>query len=237
MGRCKRSCLTGIACLASTGVSATQAPADAAAFVSAAAAARCGVAGYSEVWLIDVRPSYGVAATITSLTAPSVQSGHVAGWIGLGGYGAGPGGSTEWIQAGLNSSGGESQFVYYEVAQPHQKSYYVNVVSVSVGSSHRVAVFEMARRRNWWRAWLDGKPMSPPIHLSESHGRWAADTVGESWDGGQPACNRYRYRFSNVAVAGAAGGSWQPFRPRQRSQDPGYFIRARAGVIDAGVAD
>ena len=42
----------------------------------------------------------GVRATITALRQPSVSAGHAAGWIGVGGPGAGPNGETMWLQTG-----------------------------------------------------------------------------------------------------------------------------------------
>jgi hypothetical protein len=52
--------------------------------------------------------------------------------------------------------------------------------------------------------------------------------MGESWDGGRPACNRYSYRFERVSVARAPGGSWQAARGGDVLQDPGYRVIRRA---------
>ncbi len=49
------------------------------------------------------RPPDGISASLSSLGTPVVESGHVAGWVGVGGPGQGPGGANEWIQVGLNS--------------------------------------------------------------------------------------------------------------------------------------
>jgi len=42
-----------------------------------------------------------VRATITALRQPSVSAGHAAGWIGVGGPGAGPNGEAMWLQTGV----------------------------------------------------------------------------------------------------------------------------------------
>ena len=36
-----------------------------------------------------------------------------------------------------------------------------------------MAVLEMHNRSNWWRVWLNHKPVSQPILLPASHGRWS----------------------------------------------------------------
>ena len=51
--------------------------------------------------------------------------------------------------------------------------------------------------------------------------------LGESWDGGRPACNRFRYRFQNVSVAAAPGGSWRAIKDTTVLQDPGYKVVQR----------
>ncbi len=44
----------------------------------------------------------------------------------------------------------------------------------NAAKKHRFIVLEMASRKSWWRVWVDGKPVSPPINLPGSHGIWAA---------------------------------------------------------------
>ena len=51
-----------------------------------------GSQGYAYAGLKSKRIGSGVRATITALSQPSVAAGHAAGWIGVGGPGAGPNG-------------------------------------------------------------------------------------------------------------------------------------------------
>ena len=50
--------------------------------------------------------------------------------------------------------------------------------------------------------------------------------IAENWDGGAPACNRFKYRFRRVSLAGSPGGSWTRFRAMdaQVMQNSGYRI-------------
>jgi hypothetical protein len=174
----------------------------------------CGSNGYSYAGLGSPDPGFGIAATITSVADFDVRHGHVAGWVGVGGAGEGPGGSNEWLQVGLQRSfsvptGSE---VYYEVALPHRyPAYHRLAVDLPAGKAVRVAVLEMRRRPNWWRVWLNGSAASRPIRLPGSDDRWEPIATAESWDGGTGgACNGFLYRFHHVQVAHRAGGGWRP---------------------------
>jgi hypothetical protein len=73
-------------------------------------------------------------------------------------------------------------------------------------------------------------PTSEPIYLPNSHSRLTPMAIGDNWDGGPRACNRYKYRFRSVSLARSPGGSWTPFRTKQAEvmQDDGYrFLLAR----------
>ena len=63
----------------------------------------CGAQDYAYAGLQSAGKAHGIAATITALTTPTVDDGHVAGWIGVGGVDAGPGGAAEWLQVGYAS--------------------------------------------------------------------------------------------------------------------------------------
>src|SRR5690242_18766525 len=68
----------------------------------AATALACGSqSGYSYAGLGAPSRAFGVSAVVTPLNAFDVLNGHVAGWVGVGGPGEGPGGSNEWLQIGL----------------------------------------------------------------------------------------------------------------------------------------
>ena len=92
------------------------------------------------------------------------------------------------------------------------------------GQRHRFGVLELAHRPGWWRAWLDGKPVSQPIFLAGSHGRWHAQATAESWNDNSGACNLYAYSFKTVELAAAPGGAWQRLRRASIFQDPGYRL-------------
>jgi hypothetical protein len=176
----------------------------------APAANACGTSGYSYAGVTSHARVHGVGAAITALASPSVQNGHVAGWVGVGGPGLGPHGSSEWIQIGYSGFPGLMVgSLYYEVALPGRQPTYHEVLSaVPAGSTHRLAVLEVARHPNWWRVWVDGRAAGKPVRLPGSHGAWRGVATAESWGGGMRACNKYAYRFHRVVVARHAGGAW-----------------------------
>jgi hypothetical protein len=172
---------------------------------------------------------HGVRATITALRTPDVVSGHVAGWVGVGGPGQGPDGEDAWLQVGIAAIPGMPPFVYAEVTRGwHDPKFVLLEEAVPVGESRRVAVLEMGRRPGWWRVWLDGRPATEPIHLRGSSGRWAPIATAESWNGGEPACNAFSFRFERVSVSYGGGGSWRPFVPGYRFLDGSYRLRPLA---------
>jgi hypothetical protein len=195
---------------------------------SGSKASGCGVSPFSYAGLQSDSTAHGVAATLVPLRAPSVSDGHVGGWVGVGGTKAGPGGIAEWLQVGFAAfSGPESRTsrMYYEVTVPGAAPKYVELdPDVKPGDKHRVLVLEMAKRKAWWRVWVDGRPVSPPIHLPGSHGTWYPQAVAENWNGGTGACNGYTYRFSDVKLARASGGKWEPLAGSYVFQDAGYEV-------------
>jgi hypothetical protein len=190
------------------------------------AATGCGVQTFAYAGLEADRKAHGVSATLETTLPPAVTDGHVGGWVGVGGVSAGPGGVAEWLQAGLAAfTSDDTSQMYYEVTLPGSDPKYVQLAaSVSTGVSHRFSVLEMNRRNNWWRVWVDGHPVSPPIHLPGSHGAWYPQAVAENWNGGNGACNTYSYRFRDVSLAGTNGGAWRPMRQSYTFQDPGYHV-------------
>src|SRR5689334_1970719 len=84
------------------------------------ATAACGVSSYSYAGLAAASGGYGVAATITPLSRPTVRGGHVAAWVGVGGPGAGPHGADEWLQVGISVEPSRGDALYYELAAPGQ---------------------------------------------------------------------------------------------------------------------
>lgn len=188
--------------------------------------AACGGLSYSYAGLQADNKAHGVRATLSTTAEPSVSNGHVGGWIGLGGTNAGPGGAAEWIQTGLAAfSSAQTSEMYYEVTVAGGQPKYVELdTSVAPGVSHRFAVLEMAHRKSWWRVWVDGQPVSPPIYLPGSDDAWYPQAVAENWNGGTGACNSYSYRFTDVALAQNDGGSWRPLKLSYVFQDSGYHV-------------
>jgi hypothetical protein len=186
----------------------------------------CGRSGFAYAGLQSDREAFGVTATLSALADPLVERGHVAAWVGVGAPGEGPNGTNEWLQVGLNRIAGRDAKLYYEIAQPWGMRYVELKADVSTGRRVEVSVLEMAGRRDVWRVWVDGRPASEPIYLPASHHRLTPMAIAENWDGGTPACNRYKYRFRDVSLAGTPGGSWAPFRRQQAEvmQDAGYRI-------------
>jgi hypothetical protein len=211
--------------------------------VGAARALACGnTSGYSYAGIAAPSRAYGISALITPLDAFAVLDGHVAGWVGVGGPGEGPGGTNEWLQIGYSGfpsiTGSD---IYYEVALPGRTPAYHQVAAgLPVGKGARVTVLELRNRPDYWRVWLNRRPVSPAIRLPESHDRWSPIATAESWDGGNGGtCNTFLYRFRHVSVARTAGGGWEqltggfPIRSTttrvRRSRGAAGFLAAEGG--------
>ena len=168
-----------------------------------------------------------MATWLQTAAAPEVLSGHVAGWVGVGGPGAGPNGTDEWLQVGFSAFPGSStSSLYYEVAQPHQAPRYHEVAAgVPAGSIHKVAIVEIRSRRSWWNVFVDDRPVAEPVYLPGSHGAWRPLATTETWGAGSFVCNRFSYRFGSVSVATRPGGGWQRLRSHYTFQNHGYRIR------------
>ena len=172
---------------------------------------------------------HGVRATITPTSALHVQAGHVSGWVGVGGPGQGAKGEDAWIQAGIASMPGMEPFLYAEITRDGRYPQFILLENgVRVGESRSLAVLELAGRPGWWRVWVDGNPVTQPVRLRGSSGRWAPIATAESWNGGEAACNRFSFRFERVSVSHGGGGSWQPFVSAHRFLDGGNKLRALA---------
>lgn len=196
---------------------------------------------YSYAGYAEIAPAYGVAATVTALREPQVADGHLAAWVGVGGEGFGAHGEDEWIQIGIasqseasdgNGDGSPStgspaptttdalpatqpgisigHWIYVE--EVHGKTpAYLPIQRAATGVTYRIAVLEMAGSPGWWRAWLNGIPVSRPFYLGFSrHDVPRPQVLAESWNPSyqQQSCNHFRYRFAAVRVALAPGGSW-----------------------------
>jgi hypothetical protein len=202
------------------------------AFAGPVWAGTCHAATYAYAGLGSRSAVRGVAATIAPTAASRVRDGHVAGWVGVGGYGVGPNGTDEWIQIGFIAFPNSATEIYYEVTSPGSQPVQTIVdPTVPVGERHRIAVLELARRPNWWRVWLDGRPVSGPILLPRSHGRLTAQVTGESYNGlSEGSCNLYSFAFQDVALADARGRVWSAPRRFDRFQDPNYLFERRSAT-------
>lgn len=197
----------------------------------------CGSSGYAYAGLGSSSRAYGVATYLQTAATPEVLSGHVAGWVGVGGPGAGPGGSDEWIQVGLSAfPGSPASSLYYEVARPHQAPEYHEITAgLPAGSVHKVAVAELRARRSWWRVFVDDRAVGSPVYLPGSHGAWRPLATTETWGAGSFVCNRFSYRFGTVSVATRPGGGWQRLTSHYTFQNHGYRIkRVGAATFLAG---
>ena len=180
---------------------------------------------------------HGVRATITMTRAPSVEAGHVAGWVGVGGPGQGANGEDAWIQAGIASLPGMGPMLYAEITRRGRAPRFLPIEeSVAPGQRHEVAVLELADRPGSWRVWVDGHAVTEAVRMRGSSGRWAPIATAESWNGGTAACNSFAFLFERVSVSYGGGGSWRPFVPGHRFRDGANVLRDLASApAESGV--
>src|SRR6266496_3189614 len=132
------------------------------ALVGAARALACGNnQGYSYAGLGAQTNANGISAVISPLDAFNVLNGHVAGWVGVGGPGEGPNGTDEWLQIGLSGFPGVfGSDIYYEVALPGRyPTYHQVAANLPFGTVAKVTVLEIHDRPDWWRVWLNHRPV------------------------------------------------------------------------------
>lgn len=191
---------------------------------ASAAGAAASTASYAYAGVSSLRPAYGVGARITLLEPPHVATGHIAAWVGVGGYGLGPDGSSEWLQVGISILPGGRPALYYELARPGRAPRYV-MLDGDVDRSVDVAVLETPRR-GWWRVWVAGTPVTKPLYLAGSDGAWRPVATAESWDS---ARSGFAFEFERVRTAAEPGGAWQPLQGSVLA-DPGYRVLHRSPV-------
>jgi len=192
--------------------------------------------GYSYAGLYSTSKASGVAATLTMLEHPSVPSGHVAGWVGVGGPGLGPNGEDEWLQVGLATFAGSAEgHLYYELAQPSREPQYTELASgIQPGEKQRVALLELPFAHDSWVV-VSSAGIAGPFYLPRSHRAWEPIATAESYSVGA-TCNRYAYRFGGVQLA-HANGSWHELRHGRELQDPGFSLRRHgASTFSASTA-
>src|SRR5262249_22806302 len=64
---------------------------------------------------------------------------------------------------------------------------------------------ELDGKRGRWQVVLNGKAVSPVISLPQSHGKFAPQAIGETWNAGTTKCNAYGYAFGEVQVVPKPG--------------------------------
>ena len=189
--------------------------------------------GYSYAGVESPTGAYGVSARLKALTAPVVATGHVAAWVGVGGPGLGPGGSDEWLQAGIARDAGGDPVVYYEYKRPNdEEATSITVAGTRPGQSHTFVVYERAAHRDTWRVLVDGVKVGAPVGLPGSHGTFQPIATAESWDGGVAGtCNGFRFDFSNLAVRSGYEGTWRAFALSRVLRAPQYALALRASGL------
>ena len=214
-----------VAAVVATAAVASTLAGTAAAVPPAVPPASCTANPYAYAGLFSNSPAQGITAVVTPLLVAHVPSGHVAGWIGVGGPNAGPGGKPEWLQTGLNTiAGGQSQ-LYAEIAQPGLAIKYVTLAAtLKPGSSYRLAVEQLPGKTGVWQVLVNGKAATGKIYLPQSS-NFAPMAMSESWNGGTPTCNGYSYRFTHLQIN--TNGGWQPLTNASTLTDTGYTIANR----------
>ena len=171
------------------------------AFVGAATTASAGRAclsgardgGYSYAGHQAAYRGHGVRATIMLTRAPTVDAGHVAGWVGVGGPGQGANGGDAWIQAGIASMPGTKPFLYAEITREGRDPQFILVEEgVSVGERHSIAVLELAGRPGWWRVWVDGEARDAARPHARLVGTLGADRDGRELERRHAGVQRVR---------------------------------------------
>lgn len=188
---------------------------------------RCGLPGYSYAGVGGNAVAAGLSADVRLVDRPRVAGGHVAAWVGFGGYGAGAGGKDAWVQAGIIAKAGTEPILYYEITRPGYAPRLVSLGRARLGRSYRITVRESPTRNGWWRIAVDGRQVTVPVSLPGSHRNWQPMVTAESWDGGTSSCNRFGFGFGDVAVQRVAGGDWLRFGGGFTLQDPGYRVVSR----------
>jgi hypothetical protein len=196
-----------------------------AAVAPATSSASCNATGYTYAGIESWESSHGVAATLTVVEQPTVVAGHVAAWIGVGGPGAAAGGADLWLQAGLSSRPGRAPHVYYELVRSGGPRRYREIgAGLRAGERRRVAVVEMTRRPTWWRVFVDGRPVTAPLHLPGKTS-WEPTATAESWNPGAATCNVYAFRFDAIRLAAERGGPWRAWSHAATLRDSGTALR------------
>jgi Polysaccharide lyase len=181
----------------------------------------CGNPGYSYAGLVTPKSTAGVQAVITAPVAPQVESGDVSGWIGVGR--AGVQGKLGVLRVGMLAQADGTMRLYYEVRRGSGWSRHLGP-DVQAGERHFVKVSRAHRHSKRWRVRIDGRQIGSSLRLAGGS-RWLrAVATAESWDGGEPSCNRFQYAFGKVKIK---RHGWRRVAKKKLIQDPGYKVLKR----------
>jgi hypothetical protein len=180
--------------------------------------------GYTYAGYASREGAHGVTARIAALSRPSVESGHAAAWVGVGGIRQGPGRVSEWLQAGIAAFPGAGLHLYVEEVSRGEKRRFVDLGRAVPGRRYEVRVVET--RNNFWRAYINGRSVGKPAYLPTAASAWRAVATAESWASGHASCNRYAYRFDGVSIRRSDG--WKRLADAERvgvgvTRDPASF--------------
>jgi hypothetical protein len=181
--------------------------------------------GYAYAGVAGRAGGNGVGATIGALRMPSVPTGHAAAWVGVGGIHAGPGGASEWLQAGVAAFPRVGLHLYVEEVSRGEARRFVDLGPALVGRRYHVRIVET--RPDFWQAFLNGRAAGDPAYLPTAGGSWRPVATAESWTAGGAACNRYAYRFD--AVTALRAGRWRGLGAPERIG--AGVIRRRSGFL------
>jgi hypothetical protein len=127
------------------------------------------------------------------------------------------------LQVGLAWVPGSPLLLYVEVTRAGRKPELRLLGQTgAAGAPRMLAVREVTGRPGWWRAWVDGRPVTEPIRLAGPAEQLQPIATAESWDGGAGACNAFAFRFEDVVLLAAA---WHPFVPGRSFRDAGFTLR------------
>jgi hypothetical protein len=176
------------------------------------AAVRPCTPGYSYAGYAGRDGVNGVGATISAPARPAVWTGHAAAWVGVGGIREGPGGMSEWLQAGIAAFPRVGLRLYVEEVSRGKARRFADLGSALVGRRYRVRVVETGR--DVWSAFVNGNRVGRPAYLPTAAGAWRPVATAESWAAGRSSCNRFAYRFDSVTAS--QGGRWRPLTEAER---------------------
>jgi hypothetical protein len=139
------------------------------------------------------------------------------------------------LQVGLGSFPGGRIHLYYERMAPGVGLRVVDLGASVGGAARRVAVRQVSRRPSWWRVYVDGRPVAPPLRLSGSAAGLTPVATGESW---QPAgagigCNSFAFRFRRIRVVDRGARSWVRFQTSWKLENPPYTVERDADGFTA----